>query len=48
MCDPVLGVRDAPVWGRGKAQTPTFMKLTFWWEREKMSKINGPLNGAVH
>lgn len=33
-------------WGRG-VQVPIFMKLAFWWEKEKMSKINRPLNGAV-
>lgn len=33
-------------WGRG-VQVPIFMKLAFWWEKEIMSKINRPLNGAV-
>lgn len=47
MLDPVLSVRDAPMWGEKKAQIPTFMKLASWWEREKMCKINRPLNGAV-
>lgn len=25
---------------RKMTQIPTFIKLTFWWERQKISKIN--------
>ena len=47
MLDPVLGVRGAPAWQGAKTQIPTFVKLAFWWEREKTSTINRPFHGDV-
>ena len=37
----VLGVYQCE---EKKTQIPTFTKLTFWWERQK---INRPLNGDL-